>query len=59
MAEMYDSMQQLVQIMEGLDVNIFQQIVGKAANNHGFEFRLKSERIPYYDQKEIEPDTPY
>ena len=59
MAEMYDSMQQLVQIMEGLDVNIFQQIVGKAADKHGFEFRHKSERIPYYGQKEIVPDTPY
>ena len=59
MAEMYDSMQQLVQIMEGLDVNIFQQIVGKAADKHGFEFRHKSERIPYYGQKEIVPDTQY
>ena len=59
MAEMHDSIQQLVQLIEGLDVNIFQQIVGKAANKHVFEFIPKSESVLYHHQKEIEPDTPY
>ena len=34
----HDKVHELVQAIEGLDVNVFQQIVGRAALKHGLEF---------------------
>ena len=34
----HDRMQELVQAIEGLDVDLLQQIVGRAAMKHGLEF---------------------
>ena len=50
-------MQELVQTIEGLDENILQQIVAKAAMRHGLELVNKNERLHCHDQKEIEPGT--
>ena len=57
MARIHDKMQELVQTIEGLDVNILQQIVAKAAMRHGLELVNKNERLHCHDQKEIEPGT--
>ena len=57
MARIHDKMQELVQTIEGLDVNILQQIVAKAAMKHGLELVNENERLHCHDQKEIEPGT--
>ena len=52
----HDKVHELVQAIEGLDVNVFQQIVGRVALKHGLEFVSKGEREPY-DQREIDHGT--
>ena len=47
-------MQELVQAIEGLDLDMFQHIVGRAIVKHGLELVNKSEKIQYHDQKEPE-----
>ena len=53
----HDKVHELVQTMEGLDVNIFQHIVGRAVLKHGLEFVAKGERESYHDQREIDHGT--
>ena len=52
----HDNVHELVQAIEGLDVNVFQKIVGRAPLKHGLEFFSKGER-ENYDQREIDHDT--
>ena len=49
----HDKVHELVQAIEGLDINVFQQVVGRAALKHGLEFLSKDER-EHYDQREID-----
>ena len=37
----HDKVHELIQAMEGLDANVFQQIVGRATLKHGLEFISK------------------
>ena len=55
----HDKVHELIQAMEGLDANVFQQIVGRAALKHGLEFVLKGERgsIPKLDKFNGDPQT--
>ena len=46
----HDKVHELIQAMEGLDANVFQQIIGRAALKHGLEFVSKDER----EQREID-----
>ena len=50
----HDRMQDLVQAIEGLDLDLLQHIVGKAIVKHGLELVPKSDKIQYHDQKEPE-----
>ena len=50
----HDRMQELVQAIEGLDLDLLQHIVGKAIVKHGLELVPKSDKIQYHDQKEPE-----
>ena len=50
----HDRMQELVQAIEGLDVNMLQQIVGRAVVKHGFELVNRVDKGHYHDQKEPE-----
>ena len=52
----HDKVHELVQAIEGLDMEVFQQIVGRAALKHGLEFFPKGER-EHYDQREIDHGT--
>ena len=47
-------MQDLVQAIEGLDLDLLQHIAGRAIVKHGLELVLKSDKIQYHDQKEPE-----
>ena len=50
----HDRMQELVQTIEGLDVDMSQQIVGRAVVKHGLELVSK---VDYgHDQKVLEPN---
>ena len=53
---LHDKVHELVQAIEGLDANVFQQIVGRAALKHGLEFVSKGER-EHYEQREIDHGT--
>ena len=50
----HDRMQELVQAIEGLDLDMFQHIVGRANVRHGLELVKKSDKIQHHDQKEPE-----
>ena len=50
----HDRMQDLVQAIEGLDLDLLQHIVGKAIVKHGLELVPRSNKIQYHDQKEPE-----
>ena len=50
----HDRMQDLVQAIEGLDLDLLQHIVGRAIVKHGLELVPKSDKIQYHDQKEPE-----
>ena len=50
----HDRMQELVQAIEGLDLDLLQHIVGRAIVKHGLELVPKSDKIQYHDQKEPE-----
>ena len=50
----HDTMQDLVHAIEGLDLDLFQHIVGKAIVKHGLELVPKSDKIQHHDQKEPE-----
>ena len=50
----HDRMQDLVQAIEGLDLDLLQHIVGKAIVKHGLELVPKSDKIQYHDQNEPE-----
>ena len=52
-----DKVHELVQAIEALDMNVFQQIVGRAALKHGLEFTPKGERVVYQDQREVDHST--
>ena len=52
----HDKVYELIQAMEGLDANVFQHVVGRAALKHGLEFVSKSER-EHYDQRVIDYAT--
>ena len=45
------------QAIEGLDVDILQKVIGKAAVKHGLEFVNKVDRVHYHDQREPEHNT--
>ena len=47
----HDKVQELVQAIESLDVDLLQQIVGRAAMKHGLEFVNKNEKVQYHDQR--------
>ena len=53
----HDRMHELVQAIEGLDMDMLQQIVGRAALRHGLELVHKDERVQYHNQREIDPGT--
>ena len=51
----HDRMQELVHVIEGLDLDILQHVVGKAIIKHGLELvPTKPNKIQYHDQKEPE-----
>ena len=50
----HDRMQELVQAIEGLDVDMIQQIVGRAVVKHGLELVIKVDHGNY--QRELEPN---
>ena len=50
----HDRMQDLVQAIEGLDLDLLQHIVGRAFVKHGLELVPKADKIQYHDQKEPE-----
>ena len=50
----HDRMHDLVQAIEGLDLDLLQHIVGKAIVEHGLELVPRSNKIQYHDQKEPE-----
>ena len=52
----HDKVHELIQAMEGLDANVFQQIVGRAALKHGLEFISKDER-EHFEQRELNHGT--
>ena len=47
----HDRMQELVQAIEGLDVDMLQQIVGRAVVKHGLELVNRVDKGDYHDQK--------
>ena len=54
MATLHDRIQRLVQAIEGLNLDMFQQIVGRTIAKHGLELVPKTEKVQYHDQKEPE-----
>ena len=50
----HDRIQELVQAIEGLDLDMLQQIVGRAIVKHGLELVNKTGKVQYHDQKEPE-----
>ena len=52
----HDKVHELIQAMEGLDANVFQQIVGRAALKHGLEFISEDER-EHFEQRELNHGT--
>ena len=55
----HDRIQELVQAIEGLDVDMLQQIVGRAVVKHGLEFMNRVDKGHYHDQKEPEHNLSY
>ena len=53
----HDRIPELAQAIEGLDVDVLQQIVGRAAVKHGLELLTKADRFRYHDQREPEQNT--
>ena len=47
-------MQELAHVIEGLDLDLLQHIVGKAIVKHGLELVPKSDKSQYHVQKEPE-----
>ena len=52
-----DRIQELAQAIEGLDVDILQQIVGRAVVKHGLELVNKVDRVHYYEPREPGQNT--
>ena len=47
----HDKVQDLVQAIEGLDLELLQHIVGRAIVRHGLELVPKVNKIQYHEQK--------
>ena len=47
----------MAQAIEELDVDVLQQIVGRAAVKYGLELVTKADRVHYHDQREPEQNT--